>query len=46
MRLESEKLIEARFVMEVEYLEWLATPVHIMKSNGKCRIYIDFTDFN
>lgn len=45
-RLEVEKLMEAKFIKEVPYLEWLANPVLIKKSNGKYQMYIDFVDLN
>lgn len=46
MRSEVEKLVEANFVRKVAYLEWLANPVLVKKSNGKYRMCIDFTDIN
>lgn len=45
-RSEVEKLIEAKFVREVAYVEWLANPVLVKKSNGKYQMCIDFIDLN
>lgn len=46
MRIEVEKLVKANFVREVAYIEWLANPVFVKKSNGKYRMCIDFIDLN
>ncbi|XP_023891886.1 uncharacterized protein LOC112003895 [Quercus suber] len=43
---EVEKLLEADFIKEVFYPNWLANVVMIKKSNGKWRMCIDFTDLN
>ena len=40
------KLLQAGAIREVEYPEWLANVVLIKKTNGKWRLYIDFTDIN
>ena len=40
------KLLQARTIREVEYLEWLANVVLIKKASGKWRLCIDFTDVN
>ena len=40
------KILQARAIREVEYPEWLANVVLVKKSNGKWRLYIDFTDIN
>ena len=40
------KLLEADFIREVYYLEWLANVVMVKKVNGKWRICVDFTDLN
>ena len=39
------KLLQAGAIREVEYPEWLANVV-LKKTNGKWRLYIDFTDIN
>ena len=43
---EVQKLIAAKFIREVHYLDWLANVVMVKKANGKWRICVDFTDFN
>ena len=43
---EVRKLLEADFIREVYYPDWLANVVMVKKANGKWRICIDFTDFN
>ena len=40
------KLLEADFIQEVYYPNWLANMVMIRKSNGKWRMCINFTDLN
>ncbi|XP_074337257.1 uncharacterized protein LOC141674447 [Apium graveolens] len=40
------KLLEAGFIEEVQFPEWLANPVMVKKANGKWRMCIDFTDLN
>ncbi|XP_074356014.1 uncharacterized protein LOC141695685 [Apium graveolens] len=43
---EVEKLLKARFIEEVQLLEWLANPVMVKKVSGKLRMCIDFADLN
>ena len=43
---EVRKLLEAGFIREVYYLDWLANVVMVKKNNEKWRICVDFTDFN
>ena len=43
---EVEKLLEADFIREVFYPDWLANVVMVKKSNGKWRMCVDFTDMN
>ena len=43
---EVEKLLEANFIKEVFYPDWLANVVMVKKSIGKWRMYVDFTDLN
>ena len=43
---EVEKLLEADFIREVFYPEWLANVVMVKKSNGKWRMCVDFTDLS
>ena len=40
------KLLEADFIREVYYLEWLANIVMVKKANDKRRICVYFTDLN
>ena len=43
---EVENLLEAGFIEEMQFLEWLANPVMVKKANGKWRMCVDFTDVN
>ena len=43
---EVRKLLEAGFIREVYYSDWLANVVMVKKSNGKRRMCVDFTDLN
>ena len=43
---EVEKLLEAGFIEEIQFLEWLANYVMVKKANGKWRMCVDFTDLN
>ena len=43
---EVRKLLEAGFIREMYYPDWLANVVMVRKNNGKWRMCIDFTDFN
>ena len=43
---EVSKLLQARAILEVDYPNWLANVVLVKKTNGKWRLYIDFTDVN
>ena len=43
---EVEKLLEASFIREVFYPEWLANVVMVKKNNDKWRMCVDFTDLN
>ena len=43
---EMEKLLEAGFIREVEYPEWLANVGVVPKKGGKWRVCIDYTNFN
>ena len=42
----AKKLLEADFIREVYYPEWLANVVMVKKANGKWRMCIDFIDLN
>ena len=43
---EVNKLLAAKFIREVHYLEWLANVVMVKKANGKWRMSVDFTNLN
>ena len=43
---EVRKLLEAVFIQEVYYPDWLANVVMVKKANGKWRMCVDFTDLN
>ena len=43
---EVSKLLQARAIREVDYLDWLANVVLVEKENGKWRLCIDFTNVN
>ena len=43
---EVQRLLDAKVIREVKYLEWLANIVLVPKKNGKMRMCIDFTDLN
>ncbi|XP_075633755.1 uncharacterized protein LOC142606256 [Castanea sativa] len=40
------KLIEASFIYEVQYPEWIAKIVLVKKKNGQIRVCVDFRDLN
>ena len=37
---EVDKLLEARFIEEIQFPEWLANPVMVKKAKGKWRMYV------
>jgi hypothetical protein len=43
---EVEKLLQAGFIKEAHYPDWLANVVLVKKANGKWRMCVDFTDLN
>lgn len=43
---EVKNLLDAGFIREVQYPEWLANIVVVEKKNGNWRVCIDFTDLN
>ena len=43
---EVRKLLEAGFIREVYYPDWLVNVVMVKKNNGKWRTCVDFTDLN
>jgi len=46
VREDTEKLLKAGHIREIQYPEWLANVVLVKKANGKWRMGIDFTDLN
>ena len=43
---EVKRLLDVGFIREIQYTTWLANVVMVKKSNGKCRMCVDFTDLN
>ena len=43
---EVDKLLEAGFIEEIQFPEWLAKLVMVKKANGRWRMCADFTDLN
>ncbi|XP_075640244.1 uncharacterized protein LOC142611990 [Castanea sativa] len=43
---EVNKLLQAGFIREIYYPDWLANIVLVKKTNGKWRMCVDFTDLN
>ena len=46
IREETQKLLSAGHIREIQYPEWLANVVLVKKANGKWRMCVDFTDLN
>jgi hypothetical protein len=46
IRVEVNKLLEARFIRPVDYLSWLANPVLVEKPDGPWCMCIDYTSLN
>nr|MCH9869614.1 RNA-directed DNA polymerase [Serratia marcescens] len=46
VNLEVKKLIEAGFIREEKYAEWIANIVPVKKKNGSIRVCVDFRDLN
>jgi hypothetical protein len=46
MKVKVRRLLDAGFIREVTYPEWLANVVMVKKKNGKWQMCIDFTDPN
>jgi len=43
---EMQKLLEAGFIREWQYPEWISNVVLVKKSNGTWRMCVDFMDLN
>ena len=43
---EVNELIEAGFIHEVQYPEWIANIVPVKKKNGQIQVCVDFRDLN
>ena len=46
MEEEIEKLLKAKFIIPIRYVQWLANIALVIKKNGKVRVCIDFKDLN
>ena len=46
VREETQKLLRAGHIEEIQYPKWLANVVPVKKANGKWRMCVDFTDLN
>lgn len=46
MKQEVQKILDVGFIKEVQYPTWLANVILVLKSNGKWRMCVDFTDLN
>jgi len=46
IRAETQNLMNANHIREIQYPEWLANVVLVQKSNGKWSMCVDFTDLN
>ncbi|KAL2248431.1 UNVERIFIED_CONTAM: Retrovirus-related Pol polyprotein from transposon opus [Sesamum indicum] len=46
IREEVDRLLNAGYIMEVQYTNWLSNVVVVPKPGGKWRVCIDFTDLN
>jgi hypothetical protein len=41
-----QRQLDAGFIKEVVYLEWLANVIMVRKKNSKCQMCMDFTYLN
>ena len=45
-RKDTDKLLQANFIREIQYPTWLANVVMVKKANGKWRMCTDYTNLN
>ena len=43
---EIEKILKAKFIIPIRYVQWLANVVPVMKKNEKLRVCVNFRDLN
>ena len=43
---DTDKLLDARFIVRVETVNWLSPIIVVPKKNGKLQIYIDYRKLN
>ena len=41
-----DKLLDAEFIKEIQYPEWLSNVVVVQKKNGKWQVCVDYTNLN
>ena len=46
VKVEIKKLLKAKFIIPIRYVQWLANIVPVLKKNGKLRVCVDFRDLN
>ena len=46
IQMKVDNLLEAGFIREIKYPEWLANVVVVLKKGGKWRVCVDYTDLN
>jgi hypothetical protein len=46
MEKEIKKLLDAKIIIPLRYLEWIANLVHVRKKNGEIRLCVDFRNLN
>ena len=46
IKVEITRLIDANFIRQCRYAEWISNVVPVYKKNGKLRVCIDFRDLN
>ena len=46
MKEEIEKLLKAKFIKPIRYVQWLANTIPVIKKNGKLWVCVDFRYLN